>query len=273
MAEQDQTAVAEADQTPTGVEQPQAVNQSPEESVPAGEGAVPFDYSQINDDWIREAREKAPALKGMLERERLNGENTGRQKRDREIATERGSEDVARAWQEQVLARHGVELSEDVRRQAPLWVQANRTTERLNAAKSLIDKAATAFELGEQQNLSAYMETLVDSPDAMEELALQVVNAASERSSSKKLRDLTVDDIPKDSKFWTSFEEFKKSEFEKEAAAQAQEREAPPPPPRTPHGGASVQRTQSDYANLTPSQIASLPEEEYRIAMGYVPVG
>ena len=270
MAEQDQTAVAVADQTQTGVEQPQAVNQPVTEVVPADNGAVPFDYSQINDEWIREAREKAPALKGMLERERLNGENTGRQRRDREISTERGSEQVARAWEERVLAQYGVTLDETDRRQAPLWVQANRTTERVNAAKSLIDKASSAFELGEQQNLTAFVDTLVESPEALEELALQVVNAASERLSSKKLRDLTIDDIPKDSAFYASFEAFKKAEFEKEAAAQLQEREAPPPPPRTPSGGASAQRTQSDYANLSPTAIASLPEEEYRIAMGYV---
>lgn len=265
---QEQTAAVVLEQTDPVEEQPLAVTPAPAEAVAADNGAVPFRFE--TDEDIRAHAEQDERLRSYLEKQRLDGENAGKQRRDRELRLERGTEEVAQGWQKHLADKYGIELDESDAKDAPLFVRANRDKERHDFWRTNTELVLDAFEADDRSKVEAALAQFEGRPDQMEAIGRQVYDTAVERTVSKRISDLTVDDIlnlPVSSKLRSSFEEFKAAEFEKEAEAKAQERDVPPPPPRTPAGGVATQRTRNDYANLTPSQIAALPEDEYRIAM------
>lgn len=271
MADESQTAVLDALQTDTvaGEQAPVAAREDGL-SAAAAQGVAAIDWANISDDDLLSAVEQREAYQKRIKQERDNGFNAGKQNRDKELRLERGAEDVARAWQEHISEKYGVELDESDRREAPLWVKANRDRERVEYWTTHTNQVLDAYDAKERDNIANALAAFDGEPDQIEQISRQVIDEAVKRQSGKRIADLTLDDIPAGSKLHTSIRAFMDEEMAKEAAAQAQEREAQPPPPRTSEGGASVSRTQASYANLTPQQIADLPEDEFRVAMGYV---
>lgn len=236
-----------------------------------GEGAASttpqFDFD--SDEGITAALASLPKLSERFRKQQDDGFQNGRQNRDRELRLERGSEETAKAWQEHLASRYGIELDEADRQQAPLWVKANRDRERTDYWRSNTDAVLDAFDVNERSRIAAALEQFEGRPEETEAVARQVYDTAVSRQVDRRVADLTIDTVPKDSKLWTSVQEYARTEAEKEFKAQAQERETPPAPPRTPVGAVGHTRTRADYANLSPTEVADLPEAEYRVAMGY----
>lgn len=216
-----------------------------------------------------------PALKAKLDEERKkaqdDGFNAGRQKRDKELRLERGNEDVARAWRDQLAAKYGVELDESDQREAPLWVQANRDRERAEYWHTMTNQVLDAFDARERAQIEQHLESFDGLADQMEQLGRQVIDEAVKRQSSTRLSALTLADIPEGSALHASVQQHISEEVAKELEAREAEAKVQnaPKPPRTPVGATATTKTQADYASLTPAQIAELSEDEYRVAMGY----
>lgn len=238
------------------------------ESAQVGAASTPqFDFD--TDEGIRAALAASERLRGFVDKTKNDGFNAGRQNRDKELRLERGSEDVARAWQEHLADKYGIELDEADRRDSPLWVKANRDAERTTYWRTATETVLDAFDVRERAQIEQALEQFEGHPDQMEQIGRQVVDEAVKRREHARIADLPLAEVPEGSRLWKDIEEYKASEVRKEIEARAQERDTPPPPPNTPVGAAGTGRTQADYARLSPSEIAALPDEEYRIAQGY----
>lgn len=266
----DQTAT-EQDQPLAPVDQPiEAMPAVASEAVPAAQvEAVPFEFQ--SDDDIRALAERSERLRTYMERQRLDAGNAARQQRDRELRLERGNAEVAQAWEQQILRDHGVELDDNVRRELPLVVQANREAERALQWRTSTEAVLDAFDVRERDQITAALDGFDGNADQMEQLARQVIDTAVSRTSSKRIADLTLADIPENSTLHGDLRKHIEAEVAKEIEAREAEARASnaPRPPRTPAGGQATTRTQADYADLSPQQIADLPDDEYRLAMGY----
>jgi hypothetical protein len=264
----EQTAT-EQEQTSLVGDQPAAVPSTETEaaSVAQTAAAVPFEFQ--SDEDIRKFAEQNERLRSYLEKQRLDGEHAGRQKRDKELRLERGDESVAREYQRQLLDRYGVEISDEDLREAPSFIKANRDRERVDYWTTHTNAVLDAYDARERENITNALSAFEGEPDQIEQISRQVIDEAVKRQSGKRVSELTLADIPAESKLYQSIKDYMGTEMAKEAAAQAQEKEAPPPPPRVPVGDAARGKTKADYASLTPNQIANLPDDEYRIAMGY----
>ncbi len=229
--------------------------------------APTFDFT--SEDGVRAAIAANPTLQKVFEQQQTNGFNAGRQNRDKELRLERGTEETARAWQQHLMEKYGVELDEADRRESPLWVRANRDTERANLWRTNAEVVLDAFDVSERAAITAALEQFDGLPDQMEQIGRQVVDEAVKRQTHKRVGALTLDDIPKDSSLWTAVQAHVRSEVDKELEARAAEKPAVDNPPRTPVGGAATQKTRADYAHLSPQQIADLPPAEYAIAQGW----
>ncbi len=266
-----QTGETPADQTASAAAQGAVAAVATE----TGAASAPtFDFE--SDEGIAHVLETVPQLRARLEAERKkandDGFNAGRQNRDKELRLERGSEEVARQWQNHLADKYGIELDEADQRESPLWVRASRDRERHDYWRTQTEQVLDAFDVADRQKITAALEQFEGMPDQVEAIARQVIDTAVSRQSERRIADMTVEEVlalPTSSKLRASFEAYKDAELAKEAEAKAQERDVPPPPPRTPAGGVATARTQNDYANLSPEAIAELPEAEYRIAMGY----
>jgi len=239
MAEQEQTAVAEATQTDAAIQQTGEAVGAVEQAGDAGSGAE-FDYSQINDEWLKNALDRSEALKSRLKQEQDNGFNAGKQHRDKELRLERGNEDTARAYHKWVADQiaNGVD-PEEFAKQTPLYVNANRATERVNAAKAIIEDVAEVFSEDDQARIEAVVEAIADDPDQMRKLARELRDTAANRLSSKQIAELTLDRVPKDSALHKSIQEHIASEAAKEIEAKQMEQNQKQNPPRTSNGAAA----------------------------------
>ncbi len=232
-----------------------------------------FDFD--SDEGIAKALETLPQLAARLERERRqaqdNGFNAGRQNRDKELRLERGSEATAKQYQQHLAEVYGVELSEADQREAPLWVKANRDAERVAYWQQQTEGVLDAFDVRERAQIEQHLQTFEGLPDQMEQLGRQVVDEAVKRQVSTRVSSLKLADIPDGSALHADIQRFIAEEKTKEAEAAALEAKQPKtaPPPRVPVGSGASQKTRADYAHLSDEQIADLPDEEYRIAMGY----
>lgn len=241
----------------------------------AGAAATAAEFKFDTDEDVERALESIPQLRARLEKERSkaqdDGFQNGRQRRDKELRLERGNEDVARAWETAVLRDHGVELDESVRREVPLWVTANREAERELFWRTNAEVVLDAFDVPDREQITAYIESFEGQPEQMEQLGRSVVDRAVARTAAKQVAALTLADIPESSALHGDVRKFIDAEVTKEIEARAAEAKAPPgaPAPLLPRGNQATPRTQADYAVMTPVQIANLPDDEYRIAMGY----
>lgn len=269
MAEQEQTAVLDAEQTP--VEPVEQTTPVAEATVDAGaeaaeggaEAAAEYDLS--TQEGIIALRQSNPAFDAYVKQQADSAFDAGRQKRDKELRLERGTEDVSRAAMDALSKKYGFELDEADKNDLPLWVKANRTAERVSAAQTVIFKALDPLGVSDDEKAlyREQIEAMADEPDRLEGIAAQVLALGAERTANERIGTLTLDEVPKDSRLHASIQAHIASELEKELGARAAEKDPVENPPRTPRGTAPAGGTER-YANMTPQEIASLPAEEWR---------
>lgn len=241
---------------------------TPEAAGPGAEAASPT-YDLSSEDGVRAAIAAHETLRKAFTKQQDDGFQAGRQNRDKELRLERGTEETARAYQEHLAEKYGIELDEADRREAPLWVRAARDTERAHYWQTTSEAVLDAFSVPERESIRAAFTQFEGLPDQMEQIGRQVIDEAVKRQTQTRVSTLALDDIPKDSALWKAVDAHVTSEVEKELAARLAEKPAMDNPPRTPVGAQASARTQADYARFTPEQIAVLPDAEYRIAMGF----
>lgn len=241
---------------------------TPEAAGPGAEAASPT-YDLSSEDGVRAAIAAHEALRKAFTKQQDDGFQAGRQNRDKELRLERGTEETARAYQEHLAEKYGIELDEADRREAPLWVRAARDTERATYWQTTSEAVLDAFSVTERESIRAAYAQFEGLPDQMEQIGRQVIDEAVKRQTQTRVSTLALDDIPKDSALWKAVDAHVTSEVEKELAARLAEKSPVDNPPRTPVGAQASTRTQADYARFTPEQIAVLPDAEYRIAMGF----
>jgi hypothetical protein len=273
MAEQEQTAVLDTEQTQTqddGQTLEAVTTPEPAESVRAEAEAAGVNLSTF--DGIEAFRKEHPEFEQYLKKVQDDGFNAGRQKRDKELRLERGNEEVARKVMDSFAQKYGVELDDADRRDLPLWVDANRTVERVAAATRIITKGLDSFALDDEAK-AAYIEqiaALADEPDRLESIAEQVMRAGSGTLAQQSIGGLTLAEVPKDSRLHASIQAHLeaeqtrlKEEMEKELAARASEREPVENRPRLPNGSAPAGGAER-YMNMTAQEASRLPASEYR---------
>ncbi len=259
VVQQTQTAPTETEQTDPRPEAQtdEAVLSTGVEAVETPERAE-FDFGQVDEQWIQNALERSEALKNWAKQQQDNGFNAGRQRRDKELRLERGSEDVARAVQERWRQKYGVELDEEDQREAPLWAAANRSAARYEIARSFVEGELDAFDPEDRERITSVMDRLDDDPDAMEQVRDQVLEIARNRRATSMIADLTLDEVPQNSRLRADLDQHIRSEVEKELAARLAERETVDNPPPTPAGGSAVPKTLGDLKNMSRDEITTL---------------
>jgi hypothetical protein len=273
MAEQEQTAVLEAEQTPAEVvAQTEQAAQTPEavaDSVGTEAEATAFDLTTF--EGIEAFRRENPHLDAYFKKVNDDGFNAGRQKRDKELRLERGTEEVSRAAMDALAQKYGIEFDDSDKRDLPLWVRANRDAERVSAATKIISKGLHSFGLDDEAR-AAYIEqieALADEPDRLESIAEQVMAAGSGRMAESRIGNLTLGEVPKDSRLHASLQAFIeareahfKQELEKELAAREAERPAVDNRPRLPKGSVPAGGAER-YKTMTPAELAKLSPSEW----------
>lgn len=269
MAEQEQTAVLDAEQTPaetveqTG-EPAEATVEAVAEAAEGGAEAASPEYDLTTQEGIVAFRQSNPAFDAYLKQQVDSAFDAGRQKADKDYRLKQGTEDVGRVALESLARKHGFEPDEDDKKNL-LWVGPNRAAERVNAAQTVIFKGLESFGLSDDEKATyrEQIEAMADEPDRLEGIAAQVMTVGAERTANERIGTLTLDEVPKDSRLHASIQAHIATELEKELGARAAEKDPVENPPRTPRGTAPAGGTER-YANMTPQEIASLPVDEWR---------
>jgi uncharacterized protein (UPF0335 family) len=269
MAEQEQTAVLDAEQTPAAVteqttEVAEAVAQAGAEAVEVGAEAASGEYDLSTQEGIMALRKSNPAFDAYVKQQVDSSFAAGKQNAEKQIRLERGTEDVSRAALDAYARKYGFELDENDRKELPLWVKANRDAERVNTARAFISESLDRLGLPDEER-NVYVEqidALADEPDRLEKIAKDLYEVGTQRGADSKVGNLTLDEVPKDSRLHSSIRAYMEAEIEKELEARASERlqvENPPPTPRgsVPAGGAER------YRNMTPAELARLSPSDW----------
>ena len=235
-----------------------------------------FDLSTI--DGIRRAAEQNPVLREWREQ----GFEAGRQKREKELRDERGSDEAAQAHHEWVVSQLALGVDpKDLAKQTPTFVSANRNRARVEQARTYAERVLDAFSVEERGQITTALELLADEPDRIEEIVSGVIDTALERKSSAKIAELTFDQLLEqygpDSAVRKTAEAWARSQAEQELEARQMETETKPNPPRpASNGGAGVTSIDRLAAMSEAEQkqyIASLSDEEFmRVKADLFPV-
>lgn len=268
MAEQEQTAVLDAEQTPTDAteqtpEGAEAVASTGAEAAEGGAEAAPTEFDLNTQEGIDSFRQQNPAFDAYLKQRVDSAFDAGRQKADKEFRLKQGVEDVGRAALQSLAQKHGF-TPDDEDNKNLLWVGPNRAAERVNAATKIIFSGIDAFGLDDEAK-DAYREqisALSDDPDRLESIAKQVIDVGAQRVAESRIGNLTLDEVPKDSRLWASYRSTLEQEVAKELEARAAEKPVLENAPRTPVG--SVPAGGADrFRSMTPAQLAQLPPNEW----------
>lgn len=243
------------------------------ETPPASEPVTTEpDYSTA--EGIRKAAEANEALRNYLERERLNAENTARQRVEAEMRRNQGSNERAQQYQEDLLRR--IQAGEDpaeLAKQTPLYVKANEDYARAEVLKALTQQAIDLASPDEQSALRALLDE-AGSADAVTKITASTLDALAKRIERQAREALTLDTLPKDSRLYQEIQEYIRREAETEMNAREVERNAVTPGPRTPTGGSADQMTKERLNNMTSGErlayLATLTDEQRALAWDLV---
>lgn len=234
----DQILAAAADSvTESGAQVEELV---PEAEAEQGAAAAAFSLADIpDDDLLAHLRERKDGS-GLSLEDRLR-----KSERDRErerIRREQGSNERAQqyhAWLTEQI--ESGKSAEEIAKQTPTFVKANQDYVTAETARAWVETALPHFGVQEQEVLNSVLEGFIESGDVegLKELAGKTWNAAAAKVKQSAVSDLSLSDIPADSKLHQDVQAHIQSEVEKELAAREKERvETPENPPRTPSGGA-----------------------------------
>lgn len=158
--------------------------------------------------------------------------------------------------------------AEEIARETPTFVKANEDFARVEVAKAFANKALDGFGLDDETR-SAYaeqIEALTTEPERLyaiaEQLWEQGASRFTENRVNERIGNLTLDEIPKDSRLHASLQAHIESEVTKELEARAAEKEPVANPPRTPKGTPGVDAS-SRYLAMSPQEQARLTPEEW----------
>lgn len=269
MAEQEQTAVLDAEPTDATVTEQtataaEAVTAGAAEAAEGGAEAAAPEFDLSTQDGIIAFRQANPAFDAYLKQQVDSAFDAGRQKADKDFRLKQGVEDVGRAALESLARKHGFEPDDEDKKNL-LWVGPNRAAERVAAATKIIFKGLDAFGLADEEK-AAYreqIEALADDPDRLETIADQVIGVGAQRVADNRVGNLTLEEVPKDSRLHASIRAYMEAEMAKELEARAAERERVENPPRRPAGAVTAGGAER-YANMTPAEIANLSTDEWK---------
>lgn len=266
--------VAEA---PVPNEEVQPVPETEPEAVP--ETSTAFDLSSF--DSVREAAEKAAALKEYLEKVKLDTANAERQRIQSEMRREQGSVDRAQAYHQMLIDRlMKGEDPESLKKEIPLYVAANLGWAQAQVLKEL---AGQAIDLVPPEKKAEYQEDLdnADTPEAIQRIGSRVLQAMIDGNTANVLGNLDFNNLQEHPRFGEWLTSQVKARMEEEMKAQEMQSKSRPQAPAVPSGTASTggisaeqfvsmdKAAQDKYlSNLTDEQEDALMTALYEAARG-----
>jgi len=266
--------VAEA---PVPNEEVQPVPETEPEAVP--ETSTAFDLSSF--DSVREAAEKAVALKEYLEKVKLDTANAERQRIQSEMRREQGSVDRAQAYHQMLVERlMNGEDPESLKKEVPLYVAANLGWAQAQVLKEL---AGQAIDLVPPEKKAEYQEDLdnADTPEAIQRIGSRVLRAMIDGNTANVLGNLDFNNLKEHPRFSEWLTSQVKARMEEEMKAQETQSKSRPQAPAVPSGTASTggisaeqfvsmdKAAQDKYlSNLTEEQEDALMTALYEAARG-----
>ena len=259
----EQTGVTQLEQAVGDGEQQTAVDPTIEGAVSNGDVAVAVGESTFNvadllnsDDGILQVAEKYPNLKGLLEKAKLDGENTGRQRREAELRRDQGSIERAQAYHEWLLTqiREYGDIPPDLAKQTPLMVKANEDYVRAELGKAWVETTLGHFGESEAGIIRSLTDSMKSDPDSLADLAAKTWDAAANNIRKSALVDLSLSDIPSGSKLHQEITARIQSELTSELGAQRASGARRENPPTTPVGAIA--------GGFNAEEIASMPDAD-----------
>lgn len=217
--------VPQLDESPVPDAEPEPVPSSPT-----------FDLSSV--DSVREAAEKAEALKNYLEKVKLDAANAERQRVQNEMRREQGTTERAQQYHQWLVDQleSGAD-PEALKKEIPLYVTANAGWAQ---AQVLTQLAQQAIEMAAPETKSALQALLdrADSPEAITEATGHILNAVTEKSKTDMLSSLDFDALKEHPRFGDWLTSQVKAKMEEEMSAQKTQASARPNAPKVPSGAA-----------------------------------
>jgi NADH dehydrogenase/NADH:ubiquinone oxidoreductase subunit G len=249
------------------------------EPAPVPETSTAFDLSSA--DSVREAAEKAEALKNYLEKVKLDTANAERQRIQNEMRREQGSVERAQAYHQWLIDQieNGAD-PEELKKQTPLYVTANAGWAQAQVLREL---AGQAIEMASPEVKATLQQSLddADSPEAVQRIASRVIQAVVDKNSADVLSNLDFNNLQEHPRFSEWLTSQVKARMEEEMKAQETQSKSRPQAPAVPSGTASTggisaeqfvsmdKAAQDKYlSNLTEEQEDALMTALYEAARG-----
>jgi NADH dehydrogenase/NADH:ubiquinone oxidoreductase subunit G len=249
------------------------------DSAPVPETSTAFDLSSA--DSVREAAEKAEALKNYLEKVKLDTANAERQRIQNEMRREQGSVERAQAYHQWLIDQieNGAD-PEELKKQTPLYVTANAGWAQAQVLREL---AGQAIEMASPEVKATLQQSLddADSPEAVQRIASRVIQAVVDKNSADVLSNLDFNNLQEHPRFSEWLTSQVKARMEEEMKAQETQSKSRPQAPAVPSGTASTggisaeqfvsmdKAAQDKYlSNLTEEQEDALMTALYEAARG-----
>lgn len=249
------------------------------DSAPVPETSTAFDLSSA--DSVREAAEKAEALKNYIEKVKLDTANAERQRIQNDMRREQGSAERAQAYHQWLIDQieNGADPDE-LKKQTPLYVTANAGWAQ---AQVLKDLANQAIDMVPPEKKAEYQGELdnADSPEAIQHVGSRILQAMIDGNTANVLGNLDFNNLQEHPRFGEWITSQVKARMEEEMKAQDIQGRSRTNAPSIPSGTAATggisaeqfvsmdKATQDKYlSNLTDEQEDALMTALYEAARG-----
>lgn len=266
-----------SEQAPDSVEQTNvSVADAATDSVADDAGAVAVGEVQFDlstDEGILAAAEQNATLKGLLERFKRDGENTGRQRTESELRRKAATDDQIIRYQQEFARSKGVEISTDEAKELLPWMDAHWDQARLNHAKGLVGVAKEYFAVGDDPALEAALAGYGDDPEQWDAVAGRMMLTVAEKSAAEAVKkhrqdllELSPADLRKDPDMVALLSKWQEAEDKAEARATVT-RERRAETSGITSSGTAVGGGQERYLAMDGPELAALPDDEYQVAL------
>jgi hypothetical protein len=215
-----------------------------------------FDPSLLeSDEGILKVAEQFPNLRGLLEKQRKDGENIGRQRREAELRRDQGSVERAQAYHEYLIKQ--IEetgyVPQDLIKQTPLMVKANEDYIKTEMSKAWVEATLGHFGESEAGVIRSILDQMENNPDGMVDLASKTWEAASSSVKRQMLSSLTLNDVPKEAPIYQEINERVRKEIETETNARNLQSNRRESTPNTPSGVIAGGMSAEEIVNMSDS--------------------
>jgi hypothetical protein len=237
------------------------------------DGGSTFDPSLLeSDEGILKIAEQYPNLKGLLEKQRKDGENIGRQRLESELRKDMGSVARAQAYHENLLRK--IEetgyIPPELARQTPLMVKANEDWVKSQLSKAWVEATLANFGESEAGVIRSILDSMEENPDGMVDIASKTWEAAAKAVKAKHLTDLSLEEIPQDSKLHKQISEKVQKEIETEMNARNVQGNRRTNAPTTPSGAIAGGMNAEEIINMSDADrqrwMSKLSDSEFKKA-------